>query len=320
MNAARFRSLLVAGVLCLFCFYSVDKAKAKDQAPDLGSAFVRNGYRMASLQHSKEKGFTLPAKINGRPAQLAISLSAPLSTVFRQSSGAFRIRERKTGNRLNSALGPSTEEYGLSSDNSLEVTNMVMPATTFVVIDQFHIPAAQWHGIAGLLGEPELYRLAAILDCGNAKLYLRPTGRDDRVSDIIGQMLAARGFVSVPMRINAAHHFEVSCRINQLQSVITIEPSNGVTAISDRVARAARVPLINELHTLTGAGGVRRTSRTGRISEFLIGSFRIPNANVSVSEATFGVLGFHQLQKGGAIIDLGAKRLYLRRRAIDAGH
>ena len=213
---------------------------------------------------------------------------------------------------------PREKSYGLASGNSIELANMVMPATTFVVLNQASTPAARWRDLAGLLGEAELNRLAAILDCSNARLYVRPAGRDARVSDTIGKVLAGRGFTLVPMRVNTWHHFEVPCRVNSYQSVITIEPVNSITTLSDRTASAGRVPVAATSGTLIGVGGVSRPHKSGKVAQLGIGSFLIPNATVSVAKATFNVLGFDQLDKGSAVIDLGARKLYLHGRPISA--
>jgi hypothetical protein len=314
MIGVRFSSLAIAGVLSV----CTTAATAKGQTTGLASVLRQNGYRAVPLHHSPDKGFTLSAKINGKPARLAVSMASPLSAFFRGANGAFGIRERKSGSYINSALGPSREEYGLASGNSIELANMVMPATTFVVLNQESTPAARWRDIAGLLGEAELNRLAAILDCGNARLYVRPAGRDGRVSDTIGKVLAGRGFTAVPMRVNTWHHFEVPCRVNSYQSVITIEPVNSITTLSDRVASAGRVPVVATTGRLSGVGGVSQPHKSGKVAQLGIGSFLIPNATVSVARATFSVLGFDQLDKGSAVIDLGARKLYLHGRPIRA--
>jgi hypothetical protein len=316
MISLRLCSFAIAGLLSV----CTATATAKEQTTALASVLRQNGYRVVPLHHSKDKGFTLSAKINGKPARLAVSMASPLSAFFRGANGAFGIRERKSGSYINSPLGPSREEYGLASGNSIELANMVMPATTFVVLNQTSTPAARWRDIAGLLGEAELYRLAAILDCGNTRLYLRPAGRDARVSDIIGKVLGGRGFTPVPMRVNAWHHFEVPCRVNSYQSVITIEPVNSITTLDDRIASAGRVPVAATSETLVGVGGVRRAHKTGKVAQLVIGSFLIPNATVSVARATFNVLGFDQLDRASAVIDLGARKLYLHGRPISAAN
>lgn len=314
MNARRLTFLLLAGAFCLLCGAGI--AAGKDRTPDLPGLLRQNGYRAIPLQYVRNKGFTLPAKVNGKPALLAVSIASPLSVIFRDADSTFGIREKKSGHHLNSTLGPSQEEYGLASGNSIDLANMVMPATTFAVIDRFNTAAAKWGELTGILGEAELYRLAAILDFGNARLYLRPAGRDAAVSGLLAENLAAHGFSSVPMRINSVHHFEVPYRVNSYQSVITIEPMNTVTSISSRTATAGRVPLVPSTQMLNGVGGVRRSSKDGQVARLVIGSFVIPNAKVVVSDANFDVLGLDQLGKCSSLIDLGAKKLYLHGRPL----
>lgn len=315
MIGLRFSSFAIAG----FLWVCAAAATAKEQTA-LTNVLRQNGYRAVSLLHSQNKGFTLPAKINGRPARLAVSMASPLSATFRDATRAFGIRERKSGSYLNTPLGASREEYGLASGNSIEIANMVMPATTFVVLDRSNTPAARWREITGLLGEAELYRLAAILDCGNAQLYLRPAGRDARVSNAVGRVLAGRGFTSVPMRINAEHHFEVLCRVNSYQTVISIEPVNNITMLSDRSASAGRIPVTATSQTLLGVGGVTRPTKIGNVAQLGLGSFLISNATVAVAKSTSSTLGLDQLDRCSAVIDLGARKLYLHGRPIQAAH
>jgi hypothetical protein len=315
MTAPRFLTLLIAGAVCLFC--NAGAASGRDQASGLTTALLRNGYRAVSLQHSRDYGFTLAARINGKPARLAVSMASPLSAIFRGADGRLGLREKKSGDYLDSPLGRSKEEYGLAAGNTIELANMVMPTTTFVVLNNSNVRSRD---LSGILGEAELYRLAAILDCGNSRLYLRPAGRDPQVSGTIGRTLAARGFTSVPMRITPLHHFEVPYRVNTYQSFITLEPMNSGTTISNRSAGAGRVPVVETTRSLVGVGGVRQLSKNGDVAKLVIGSFVIPNARVDVAEATFDVLGLDLLEKCSAMIDLGAKNLYLHGRPIQAAN
>lgn len=318
MNARRLTFLLLAGAFCLLC--SAGIAAGKDRTGDLANVLRQNGYRAIPLQHSRDSGFSLSARINGKPARLAVSMASPLSVIYRDANSAFGLREEKTGRYLNSAFGRSQEEYGIASGNTIDLANMVMPTTKFAVIARSNRPAGAGRDLAGILGEAEMYRLAAILDCGNARLYLRPAGRDAGVNGIIARNLAAHGFTFAPMQINSAHHFEVPCRINSYQSEITIEPMNSITSISERSAAAGRVPLVDSTQMLVGVGGMKRASKDGIVSIFGIGSFIIPNAKVVVAEADFNVLGLDQVNKCSGIIDLGARKLYLHGRPIQTNN
>ena len=308
MNAPRLFSRLICVIVCGVCVSGT--AKAADNG--FTRILLQNGYRAIPLQRSNGTGFVLAAKVNGKTVLLAVSMASPLSALFRSPNRHLAINERKSGHYLNSALGPSKEEFSLAPNNSLEVANIVMPATTFVVLNQSMSPAAAYQNWAGMLGEAELYRLAAILDCANSRLYLRPSGRDPRVADAIGKLFGSRGFVSVPLRINSNNHFEAPSQINSYRSVMTIEPANRLTAISDRSAAAGQVRVNRTSDVLIGVGGVKRAGKKGRITRLSIGAFAIPNANVSVADTAFDVLGLDQLKRSSAVIDLGARRLYLR--------
>jgi hypothetical protein len=316
MNAPRFFFRLVLAIVFGVCVSGT--AKGVDKA--LTKILSENGYRAVPLHLSKDRGFLLTARINGKTAMLAVSLASPLSALYRSANRSLAINERKSGHHLTSALGPSTEEYGLASNNSIELANIVMPATTFAVLERPMAPATQYREWAGLLGEAELYRLAAILDCANSRLYLRPAGRDSRVTDAVGKIFDAQGFVSVPLRINSAHHFEATSQINAYRSLITIEPVNQFTTISDRSAAAGQVPVTATSDSLIGIGGVMRARKTGRITKLSVGDFAIPNVPVSVADALFDVLGLDQLKRCSAVIDLGARRLYLRSHRLNASN
>jgi len=308
MNRPRFLSPLLVVVLCGVCV----SGTAKEVDNGFAKILLQNGYRAVPLQRSKGRGFLLRAKVNGKSALLAVSMASPLSALYRSENRSLAINERKSGHYLTGALGPSKEEYGLASNNSIEVANIVMPATTFAVLERPMSAAAENPEWAGLLGEAELIRLAAILDCGNSRLFLRPSGRGPRVTDAIARIFGSRGFVSVPLRINSNRHFEADSEINSYRSVITIEPVNEFTTISDHSAAAGRVPVTATSKSLIGVGRVIRASKTGRITRLSVGGCAIPNVPVSVADAVFDVLGVDQLKRCAAVIDLGARRLYLR--------
>lgn len=224
------------------------------------------------------------------------------------------MREEKTDLKLSGAFGALNQRWGIAPRNTVELVNIVQPDVAFGVYNEPMLVAGP-KGVVGLFGSPQLSRLAAIVDCANARMYLRPNGPNAQASGRLGELLAGRGFTRIPLQINSRHHFEAACRFNQYNSVITIETFSTLTALTNRAASAARIASVNTTLKAQAAGGTLSSVKTGQVHEFSIGGVPIIGPDIFVTNSDFNVLGLDYLAKYSAVIDLGARNLYLRPRA-----
>jgi predicted aspartyl protease len=279
----------------------------------MANALSKSGYRSVSLQRQSNGILSVSAKLNGRSTQLAICTGAPISAIDRASAQKFGVREEKSDSIISGAFGDLNQRLGIARRNTVELVNIVQPDVAFAV---YHEPMliASKGSVVGYFGAPQLSRLAAIIDCGNARMYLRPNGPNGPASARLGELLAGRGFTRIPMQVNSRQHFEAGCRLNNHSSVITIVTSATLTAITNRTAAAAGIASVNTTFRVQAAGGTTSPLKTGQVHEFSIGGIPIIGPDMSVTNSDFSVLGIDYLRKYSAVIDLGARNLYLRPR------
>jgi predicted aspartyl protease len=279
----------------------------------IASALSQSGYRAVSLHRQSKCGLSVSVKVNGRPTQLALCTGAPISAIDRASAQKFGVREEKSDLGIAGAFGLLDQRLGIAPRNTIELANMVQPDVAFAVYNEPTLTADSKGSIVGIFGSPQLSRLAAIIDCGRARLYLRPAGADGPASGRLGALLARRGFTRIPMQVNSRHHFEAACRLNQHNSVITIETCATLTTITNRTAAAAGIASVNTTLRVQAAGGTTSPLKTGQVHEFSIGGVPIIGPEISVTNSDFNVFGVDYLARYSAVIDLGGKSLYLRR-------
>jgi predicted aspartyl protease len=280
----------------------------------IGNALLKSGYRSVLLHRQSVNGLSVSVKVNGRPTRLAICTGAPISTIDRASAQKFGVREEKSDLSISGAFGLLNQRLGISRRNTIELANIVQPDVAFGVYNEPNLAADSKGGIAGVFGAPQLSRLAAIIDCGTARMYLRPGGADRFASGRLGALLAGRGFTRIPMQVNSRRHFEVACRLNQRNSVITIETCATLTSITHRTAAAAGITSINAALRAQAAGGSTSPVKTGQVREFSIGGVPIIGSDISVTNSDFNIFGLDYLARYSAVIDLGGRSLYLRPR------
>lgn len=278
----------------------------------MANALLKSGYRSVLLHRQSGGALSVSVKVNGRPTQLAICTGAPISAINRISAQRFGMREEKTDLKLNGAFGDLNQRWGIAPRNTVELVNIVQPDVPFAVYNEPMLIASS-KGVVGFFGSPQLSRLAAIVDCGNARMYLRPNGADGQASGRLGELLARRGFTRIPLQINSRRHFEAACRLNQQNSVITIETFSTLTAITSRTAAGAGIASVNTTHRVQAAGGTTSPLKTGQVHEFSIGGVPIIGPEISVTNSDFNVFGIDYLARYSAVIDLGGRSLYLRR-------
>jgi predicted aspartyl protease len=287
---------------------------AATENDSMANALLKSGYRSVSLHRQSNGRLSVSVKVNGKPTQLAVCTGAPMSTIDRISAPKFGVREHKTDRPISGAFGLLNQRWGIAAPNTIELANIVQPDVAFAVYDEPTLTAGSKGSVVGFFGSPQLSRLAAIVDCGDARLYLRPNGANGPASARLGELLAGRGFTRIPMQVNWRHHFEAACRLNKYNSVITIETFSTLTGLTNRTAAAAGVASVNTALMAQAAGGTRSPVKAGQVHEFSIGGVPISEPDISVVNSEFNVFGIDYLAKYSAVIDLGARSLYLRPR------
>jgi len=279
----------------------------------MANALSKSGYRSVSLHRQPNGRLSISAKINGKPTQLGVSTGAPISAIDRGSAQKFGLREEKSDFKISGAFSVLNQRLGIAPRNTVEIGNIVQTDVAFAVYNEPSLTADSKGVVVGLFGSPQLSRLGAIVDCGAARLYLRPSGPNGQASARLGELMARRGFTRIPLQINSRKHFEAACRLNEYNSVIMMETFASVTSLTNHTASAAGIASAKTTLVAQAAGGTTSPVKTGQAREFSIGRVLISNPNLYVTNSDFNIFGMDNLARYSAVIDLGTNSLYLRR-------
>jgi predicted aspartyl protease len=292
---------------------------AEKAAAALSSLLANYDFRRVNVDRA-DSDLALRVSINGKAAALVIATAAPMTVLDRNSIGRFGLREQKTEIPLNSTLGKTSEQVGLSKVKGLELANIVLADFEAGVIDESvlnrTLPRSPFH-LAGVFGYSQMRKLGAVLDCGQRNLYVNPRGVSRAASATLEKFLVGRGFVSVPMRLNRYGHPEVDCHVNGRASKATIETAAFTTIIDQRLAAKAGISLTRTNAYGEGVGERKAPLSSGVAREFSIGTFQTNGEKLSAATVWYNVLGVDYLVANDAIIDSGSMNLFLRHQRSD---
>jgi hypothetical protein len=232
----------------------------------------------------------------------------------RGSLKKFGIVERKTGIPVNSELGKTDERIGFGKVNSFEFANIVLADFEAGTLDESVLdrtaPASSGH-IDGVFALSQMRKLGAVIDCGHRDLYVNPWGPRSDASGQLAKVLANRGFVRVPMRLNGNGHLEVDCHVNGRGAIITVETAAFATMIDRKLAANAGVSMADDAVRAEGVGHRQAPLESSLVRQFSVGDFQFTKNKIRVGDLTFNVLGIDFLSSNDAVIDTGGMNLFL---------
>ncbi len=172
-----------------------------------------------------------------------------------------------------------------------------------------------------------MVKFAMVIDCARQEIYISPKGPNAGASQQLFAFLTGRGFVRIPLRQTANHHFDVPAAINGHSTRLVVDTGAGTTLLAKEFAvQAGVVPgSIGGRKMVSESGGRRFSISGGTVGEMQIGDFKISNVDITMApidstvlqsklqgEANAGLLGEEYLSLNFAVIDMGGMALYLR--------
>ena len=312
------------------------KPTPKDAVPnnsELGSLLRQEGFGVVKLKQenldnrkapkNNPKHLIIDAEVNRVSASLMVDTGTPITNIARDRLEKFGVVEQKTSHRVTSPLESASNKrrrwgasflaatfYGIAKLNMLAMGNCVIQDVP-VAIDA--IPY-----VDGVLGSDDMHRIGAVVDCAEPALYYAPRGPRSDTSSKLATMLQSNGFTQVPMRLTSNHRLEVACSINGVPSTIIVDTGSLATSVERSIGIKAGIIMKHTRTVLIGSGGASAPIRTGRVKQFVIGDFKIRDADISfvdlkkADHPSANLLGIGELVSNSAIIDLGGLSMYLR--------
>ena len=303
---------------------TVSEAKPKKTAGDnstLNDFLKQEGFGIVKLNQknlenqkthkNQPKHLVIDVEINGVSASLMVDTGTPATNIARGSLEKFGVVEQKTSSHVTSPLGSASNEfYGTAKLNTLAMGNCIIQEVP-ILIDA--IPF-----VDGVLGSEDMHRVGAVLDCAEPALYYAPRGPRSDTSGKLAATLQSNGFTQVPMRLTPNHRLEVDCSIDGVPSTIIIDTGSQATCVDKSIGVKAGIKMKRTKAVLTGSGGASASVTIGRVKQFVIGDFKIRDADITfvglkkADHPSAHLLGIGELVSNSAIIDLGGLSLYLR--------
>jgi len=323
--------LLRTSLLATFTLLTVltePQATAASSAGTLREFFTAHGFGGAPLQRRLGNHLFVSAVTNGRRTGLLIDTGAPFTLIDKNSAGTLGLAVKSTESHAGGVFGRRWDRYGISKLDSVSMGNCTVMNVPVALDDESGLN--DYTGIAhidGLLGAREMVKFAMVIDCARQEIYISPAGPNANTSQQLSALLTGRGFVRVPMRLTANHHFDVPAAINGHSTRLIVDTGAMTTLLAKEFAvHAGVVPgSIGGRQVVSESGGHRVAISGGTVGALQIGDFKISNADITMApidsnvlqsrsqgEANAGLLGEEYLSLNFAVIDMGAMVLYLR--------
>jgi predicted aspartyl protease len=294
-------------------------AAEKDAAAEPGSLkafFIAEKFAGAPLQRRLGNHLFVSTLINKRRTALMIDTGAPFTLIDRNSVRSLGLNVQATKAVVGGVFGWKHEHFGVAKLDTLAMGNCTLTNVPVAIADESEINYyARVSHLDGLFGAHEMAKFGMVIDCARQMLYVNPRGPSDAASAKLHAFLADRGFTAIPMHLDAHHHFYAEASINGHPSRLLIDSGASTTLLAKQTATAAAVSPI-PLRAMAGSEGRFVRISGGRIHQLEIGSFKIPNAEVTIAETApevgAGLLGEEYLSWNFAVIDVGGGTLYLR--------
>jgi predicted aspartyl protease len=296
--------LVITAIFCL----SLPTARPAGAAPAALKTFLEGeGYGGSPLQRRFGNHLFVDTSINGRKTALMIDTGCPFTLIDRTSARKIGLESKETKSKVTNIAGTS-QPYAVSRIATLAMGNCTFQNVPVEVAAEGDVNRYASPHLDGLFGAHEMAKFGMVVDCSRQMLYVSPRGTSAATSQALASFLQARGFVRVPMHLNAGHHLEVDGQINFRAVKLIVDTGAFTTVISAPIAEGAGAAMDPSMSD-HGQG-------VGRLGELSIGSFKINNAEVFVANmhemAGAGLLGEDYLSWNFGVIDLGGMNLYLR--------
>ena len=153
------------------------EALASEPTNELAAALQRWGYIAAKMTRRDPLALTCAAKLNGRDVELLVDTGAMWSCLDTETARTLELRIFPSANQITGAAAAGKRGVGVTRVKSFEMGGRETADVNFAVL-----ALADWglgtngqvlSRVGGILGGDELAAGAAVIDCGQLKLWRR---------------------------------------------------------------------------------------------------------------------------------------------------
>jgi predicted aspartyl protease len=303
MNALRSRWRWFPAVGLLLALLGPLRALAEKHF-DLARPLKQLGYEAVELRRTGENHLFLVAKVDGRRRSCLVDTGWSFTTI--STNTATRLAQTNLIAQLTLGRVSLTNESVRVED--LRVNGQ--PASYDMV-----------------LGCDFLQRHQAIIDCAGLRLYLRSAALTAQEEDELQRGLRAAGFGPVEMKLRQPWALTCESQVNGSAVAWLVDSGAMWSCLDAQVAQSLTLRVLPTINRMTGPAtkGPRHFGVT-ELKSWRLGNLPLPETSVAVFRLkewglgpegklfsdVGGILGGAELQKLRAVIDCGARKLWLR--------
>ena len=302
--------VLIAALLCL------PPLNGQAVAPPaaLKTFLEHEGYGGSPLQRRFGNHLFATTTINGRRVALIIDSGSPFTLVDSASAKSLGLRVQATDAHITGVTG-FVEKAGTANLGTSGMGNCTFVNVPIGVANTQDINLVRGPHLDGLFGLHEMSKFGVIIDCARQMLYVNPNGQSAAKSQNLESFLTGRGFVRIPMRLNAGHHLVIDGKVNGHSARFIVDTGAGTTFLSAPLAYASGAATTGVNLLGRGVTGGTLKEKVARIQELTLGNLLVHNAEITIGEPKIdadGLLGEEYLSWNFGIVDVGGMNLYLR--------
>jgi predicted aspartyl protease len=278
------------------------------------------------LERSRQNHLLLRALINGRPALLGVDTGAPVSAIAISRVAYFGMTPARPGTDTPTTVQINGRSSGVVVARGLQLGALNLLDQPMVAINLESSSRAarlmKEQAIDGIIGADILFPTQAVLDCTAQRLILKidPSVRGNAPG------VDYTGFSRVPIHVSPGFNLYVDGTLNGKQAKFLVDTGAFATLLHQPFVRRMKISMRDSPFSSAGVNLKERGVQFATISRFSVGSVDMHRKEVGVvdleglirtsllnaSPPVAGLLGSEILQRHNAIIDFGARILYLK--------
>ena len=279
------------------------------------------------LIRSAQNHLLVRARVNGQSAVLLVDSGAPATLIDSRRRSDFKL----AGVGNNPELPTSVLINGVA-DKLAIVHSLRLGALDIVDIPVVVANVSAPHRVArmlreqqidGILGVDVLFGTKAVMDCQDQVLILNlfpDSGARDPQLDL-------RGFHKMPIFVNDGFNLFVNSSVNGARTRLLVDTGAVMTTLHLPFVRRLRIPYYATPFTSSGVNRKEDAVNVAEINRLSVGSVNMSGKAIGVADLKWlfdgkrrslasppvvGLLGAEVLKSHHAIIDFGARTLYLK--------
>jgi hypothetical protein len=295
------RFLLVC--FCLAASACFRCGAAETHNVSLAKALVALGYEEVFLRRTDENKLFLFARVDGRKRSCLVDSGWSFTTI--STNTAARLGESNLVRRLELG-GVAFTNVGVRTQD-LRVNGQ--PASFDIV-----------------LGADFLIANNAVLDFANRKLFLGRAPLSNKERSSLEDIFSAAKLSSVELEIRQPPVPVVSAQINGREIKLLVDSGATWSCLDSTIAQRINVKSLPSAHQISGVVAGKKSLRVASVDElkfnaetFSSGNFAVLSledwgfgSNGKLFSDIGGIVGGAELVSGGAVLDFGGKKLWLR--------